>query len=112
MFKEPHRRLNSTSLKSNSRSQVIHMLPTTTTTDDAKFSCVNLRSFTRKASNITVERSYFLLIHLFLYIIIFIIICIRYGQLNNKQEKILAVLNSNHNLTFHQQYPTRLLNHN
>jgi len=90
------------------------MLPstTTTTTDDAKFSCVNLRNFRRRASNIKVERTYFLLIHLFLYIIIFIIICIQYGQLNNKQEKILSVLNSNHNLTFHQQFQSRLLNHN
>jgi hypothetical protein len=50
-------------------------------------------------SNTTIDRCFFLLIHLLLYIIILIIIYVRLGQFNSKHEKILAALNSNQNLT-------------
>jgi hypothetical protein len=84
------------------------MLPSATTATDN----VNLRRFTQTASNITNDRCYFLLIHLFFYIIILIIVYVRLEQFNNKQEKILSTLNSNHNLNFHHDSQNQLLNHN
>jgi len=75
--------------------QTIHMSPpATTTTDNSNISLKNLRRITQVTSNITVDRCYFLPIHLFFYIIIFIIICIRLTQFNNKQEQ---ALNSDYN---------------
>jgi hypothetical protein len=63
-------------------------------------------------SNATIERCCFLLIHLLFYIILFLIIYVRFEQFNNKQEKILTALNSNDNSTFHNEFQSRLLNRN
>jgi len=86
--------------------------PATTLTDNLDVSSINHRRFTQTISNITIDRCYFLPIHLFFYIIIIIIIYVRLGQFNNKQEKILNTLNSNHDLTFHHESQSRLLHHN
>ncbi|CAF1234779.1 unnamed protein product [Adineta steineri] len=86
--------------------------PTTITIpDNSKLSLINCPRTSRRPFNITVERCYILLVHLFLYIIIFILICIRFGQLNTKQEKILSTLNLNHNVTLYQESQNRLLNY-
>lgn len=71
----------------------------------------NRRRFMRSSSNITIDRCYFLLIHLIFYIIIFTMIYVRLGQFNDTQEKILDTLNPNPNLTFHQESQSRLVNH-
>jgi hypothetical protein len=71
--------------------------PATTTTDNSNISLKNLRRITQVTSNITVDRWYFLPIHLFFYIIILIIICIRLTQFSSKQEQIINALNLDHN---------------
>lgn len=71
----------------------------------------NFRRFLRTSSNLTIDRCYFLIIHFIFYIIILILVYIRLGQFNNKQEKIFNSLHTNHNLTFHEDFQSRLINH-
>jgi len=84
--------------------------PATMLTDNLDVPTLNHRRFRQSTSRITIDRYYFLLIHLFFYIIILIILYIRLGQFNSKQDKILNTLKSNYNLTFYHEFQSQLTN--
>ncbi|CAF1497064.1 unnamed protein product, partial [Rotaria sordida] len=85
------------------------MLPHTTTRIDN--SNVNFQRYTSTMSNTTIGRCYFLLIHLFFYMIILIIIYIQLEHFNTKQDEILAVLNSYHNQTLYHESHSQSFNY-
>ncbi|CAF2926622.1 unnamed protein product [Rotaria sp. Silwood2] len=90
------------------------MLPDTTTTttmDNSNVTLVNLQRHTSTISNTTIGRCHFLLIHLFFYSIVLIIVYVQLEQFNTKQETILALINSNHNQTFHPESHSQSFNH-
>lgn len=76
------------------------MLPLTTRANE--HSLVNIRQYDSKVPHRGSQRCYFFLIHLVFYIIILIIIYMRLGQVNYKQEIILNAIKSNHNRVLHQ----------
>lgn len=120
MFKErEHKQLNSSPLKPNSDIQIVvnrlDMLPTNTTPptrtkhNHAKFPLLNVERLSQMPSKITIERCFFLLIHLLFYVIILTIVYVRLEQFSNKQERLLLALNSNdNNSTNHEPSQARL----
>lgn len=114
MFKEQLKRFNTTSLKPNSQPRINHMLPSTltATSNNSSYSVTNHSRFLERSSNIKCERCYYLLIQLIFYGIIIMIIYLQFGQINNKQTRILSILNSNHNVILNQDLQNRPSNHN
>jgi hypothetical protein len=79
--------------------------PAITRRDNSSSSLENFQQLTRRRPNTTIDRCFFLLVHLVFYVIILIIVYVRLGQFNSKHDKILVALNlttppesSNHNV--------------
>ena len=123
MFKKQQLKpANSRPLKSSPNIKMIvnrfDILPTTAITstntenNHIKVSVSNVQRLIRILSNVSIERCCFLLIHLSFYITILTMICIKFEQFNNKQEKLFRTLTSNDNLTLHENPYHRLLDYN
>jgi hypothetical protein len=81
-------------------------------TDNSNIALVNRRRFKQITTYTTVDRCFFLIIHVLFYTIIMILIYVRLRQFNNTQEKIIAALNLHPNLTGHHEFSSRLVNKN
>ena len=66
-----------------------HNNPSNETNHRKVATCVHLQRWPRLPSALTLERTIFLLIHCFIYIVLFIIIYLRFEQVNQKQELLL-----------------------
>ena len=66
--------------------------PTITRGDNSNTSLGNFQRLTRRP-NTTIDRCFFLLVHLVFYVIILIIVYVRLGQFNRKHDRILVALN-------------------
>lgn len=84
----------------NTQDYTIQILPTTTVTiNNSNTSFSNMRRILPKIHDITIDRCCPLFIHLLFYIIIVGFIYIQLGKFNNRQERLLNMINVKYNLT-------------